>query len=160
MCRYGDKSKDWEVKWKEAYRLAEGPLLQQIRAQRQAMIPIARKLRVVRINPIACDWSCNFKLNKYQVQIEIYIPKDLTELKQENVQTIMCVKWFSETYNKPDLRWPANGDRSRWRLVDPALRKEFNPIHSLPKFNSVMDIRKKCCKFKGGFAKGLKLEVS
>lgn len=42
---------------KHIYRLAEGPLLQQILAQREAINPIATKIKVVRINPIASNRS-------------------------------------------------------------------------------------------------------
>lgn len=36
----------------ETYRFVEGPLLKQILTQRQVMIPITMKIRVVTINPI------------------------------------------------------------------------------------------------------------
>lgn len=45
---------------KLTYRLAGGPLLQQIRANRDVMIPIAMKIRVVSKNPIVVD---QFKWN-------------------------------------------------------------------------------------------------
>lgn len=37
----------------DAYKLAEGPLLKQIRVQRHAMIPITAKISVVTKNPIS-----------------------------------------------------------------------------------------------------------
>ena len=37
----------------EAYKFAEGPLLQQILAQKDAMIPVTMKIRVVTKNPIS-----------------------------------------------------------------------------------------------------------
>ena len=51
------------VRWN---RLAEGPLLQQIRAQRDAMIPIATKIKVVSKNPIVVVDRSLLMLDKQQ----------------------------------------------------------------------------------------------